>query len=101
MDINAQATPQLVGAKVKQPCQFISGSKDIVIAMIGRNEKGLTLSREAVGHIMKNFSAVFNPTNEFQQLANLEMPATSFSDSRKILGAAILRSNKCTQPTSV
>ena len=40
MDINAQSTPQLVGAKVKQPCQFISGSKDIVIAMIGRDEKG-------------------------------------------------------------
>ena len=40
MDINAQATPQLVGAKAKQPCQFISGSKDIVIAMIGRNEEG-------------------------------------------------------------
>jgi hypothetical protein len=40
MDTNAQATPQLVGARVKQPCQFISGSKDIVIAMIGRNEKG-------------------------------------------------------------
>lgn len=40
MDINAASTPQFVGAKAKQPCQFITGTQDVVVAMLGRDEKG-------------------------------------------------------------
>ena len=40
MDINQSATPQFVGAKAKQPCQFITGTLDVVVAMLGRNDKG-------------------------------------------------------------
>ena len=40
MDLNAMGTPQLVGKKATQPCQFITGTNDVVVAMLGRDEKG-------------------------------------------------------------
>jgi len=40
MDIDVHATPQLLRALPTQPCQFITGTHDIVVAMLGRDEKG-------------------------------------------------------------
>ena len=50
MDINAQASPQLIGQTLTQPCQFITGTQDVVVAMLGRDSEGeartpLTLAR--------------------------------------------------------
>lgn len=39
MDLDWNATPQLEGAKVRQPCAFVAGSADVVVVMMGGQKK--------------------------------------------------------------
>ena len=52
------------------------------VSLIGRNEKGLTLSRDAVGHVLKSFASFFDPSERYFKypVKRVLLPAQGVAD---------------------
>ena len=80
----------LLYASLQPPCMWLErgGSSVAAIAstaavsLIGRNEKGLTLSRDAVGHVLKSFVSFFDPSERYFKypVKRVLLPAQGVAD---------------------